>query len=145
MKRNLTSFLVILLALIIANTGFARADVQLCQAECEYSLQNQVAPPPCCKTKKTVTPILAKVDHARAISGECPHFGSNREIPDPLQFTASTYSIAPHTQPVVFALIPTIGIDTPDTRFTGHYTRTGLSPPEIKNPPVYRLNCSLLI
>ena len=145
MKQNFTTYLIILLALIVANTGFARADAQLCQTSCEYVAVNNTAPPPCCKSKKTANPVMVMAGHDESIPSDCPHVGSSREITDTLTFISTSNPLPAPVQPAVLATILPPMPDIPDTRFSGYALRAGLSPPGWKSLPVYRLNCSLLI
>jgi hypothetical protein len=147
MKQPITTLLAVFLALIIANTGFASADIELCQTECEYSAMNHAPPshPPCCKNKKTVTPVMVMVDHGEYIPENCPHFGSSRDLSDPLTFTAAAAKASPQQPAACMTTIPVVLSDIQDSRFAGYLTRTGLSPPRANTIPAYHLNCALLI
>lgn len=145
MKKNCSTFLVIFLALIIANTGFARADAQLCRTSCEYSALNNAAPPPCCTTGKAADPVMTMAGHLETVPGDCPHVGSNREIPDPLTFIAGATALPAPPQPAVFATVLTPMPEVPASGISGYALRAGLSHPGWKSPPAYRRNCSLLI
>jgi len=144
MKKNFTTFLIIVLALFIANSGFARADIRLCLTECEYSVVTKTDVPPCCKTKKTVTPVMVMPQQTDMSASDCPHFGSSREIPDPLVFAPKANTIKVPPQIARPAVLFTALILIPDTRFTGYHKHSGLSPPG-GSVPAYHLNCSLLI
>ncbi|MDW7774311.1 MAG: hypothetical protein SCH71_15605 [Desulfobulbaceae bacterium] len=145
MKRHFATSLVFILALIIANSGFVRAEFQLCRTKCEYSAAlSNAGPPPCCKSGKAEVHETAMADHDDAMPADCPHLNSNLEPSDTLTFLAVANPIPAPPQAAAFSEILS-AIKIPDTRFAGYSTRTGRSHPERKSPPVYHLNCSLLI
>lgn len=146
MKKRIIPILAILMALIIVNTGFVRANLLLCQTKCEYSALNDIVTPPCCKSKKASAIAVALAENDAALPIDCPHVGINLEISDPLTFiSASTKLPEPPNGAVFTAILISPWIELPDSRTTGHYSRSGLSPPIRKGPPPYRLYCSLLI
>ncbi|MDH3329217.1 MAG: hypothetical protein OEM01_08295 [Desulfobulbaceae bacterium] len=146
MKKHTIPILAILMALIIVNTGFVRADMLLCQTKCDYSALNEIDTPPCCKSKKASAIAVALAENEGALPSDCPHVGSNQEISDTLTFiSASTKLPEPPNGAVFTAILISPWIELPDSRTPGHYSRSGLSPPIRKSPPPYRLYCSLLI
>ena len=143
-----SKLLIVVTALLIAGTGFVRADTLLCQASCEYSAMNQVDIPPCCKSQKNPSHTAVMVADNSFLPTECPHVGSSSEIMDPLVFTV-TVNHLPKT-PKVHILY--IAVDTssmqlvPVQETAGFYhKRNGLSPPGLEDHPHYLVNCSFLI
>jgi len=147
MKKQRTPIMAIILALLIFNTGFARADQLLCQAKCEYSVVQDIDTPPCCKSKNKEVPVVAMMDDHTGGPSDCPHLGNNRDASDQLDFLASfSGQPTPENNAAVSAIVVGSLADLPNPRMTTHFIRrSGLSPPHIISPPHYRLFCSLLI
>jgi hypothetical protein len=143
-NKHCTALLIVTLALIIANTGFVRAELQLCRTRCEYSALNQEAPPPCCPSRQGAV-HSAPAGHHAAVPPDCPHIDSKPEIADSLTFLASANTLPSPPRVAAFAAVLPPTKPAWASRSAGWSHRTGLPPPGRTFPPAYKLNCALLI
>ncbi|HHO49151.1 MAG TPA: hypothetical protein ENN06_12000 [Desulfobacteraceae bacterium] len=143
-NKHRTALLIVTLALIIAGTGFVRADLQLCRTRCEYSALNQEAPPPCCPSRQGAV-HAAPTGHHASVVPDCPHIDSKPEISDSLTFLASANTLPAPPRAAAFAALLPPTAPAGASRLADWSARTGLPPPGRTFPPAYRLNCALLI
>ncbi len=146
MKLRPASYLAIILALFIVNTGFAQAELLLCQNKCEQSQLQKKNIPECCRDKNDADhSFVLKNDHDMS-PGNCPHVDSNSKISDSLIFLAcSTKVPGPPKAPTFVGTISSPLALLPDVRALSYQVRSGLSPPGLTGTPTYLLNCTFLI
>lgn len=143
-NKHGTAVLIVILALVIAGTGFVRAGQQLCRTRCEYSALKREASPPCCPSRQG-TVHAAPADHHAPVVPDCPHIDSKPEIADSFALLASANTLPAPPRVAAYAAVLPPAPPTGSAGLTGRHGHTGLPPPGRTFPPAYRLNCALLI
>lgn len=146
MKAYFPSFIIIILALSLVHTGFARSELLLCQNKCEQSQWTKTDVPACCSGKIGDNHSMAQAAGHDMDTPDCPHLNCNKKITDPLPLlTTSTASPSPDKLPASAGVILSPMNQQHPTGSAVRPGHTGLSPPGFVEPPSYYLYCSLLI
>ena len=146
MRIRPASYLALLLALFIINTGFAQASLLLCQNKCEQTQLKEIEIPECCRGMKDTDDSFAQTGNHAMSPSDCPHVDSNNKVSDaPALIASSTKVPAPTKSPAFAGTVPALLVQLSDVPSRTYRTRSGLSPLNVLAPPPYRLYCSLLI